>query len=136
MAVRTISTRLAIDGEAAYKQAVATINGELKNMQSALKLVESEYKNNANSMQALTAKSDALTKVYASQKQKVDTLKSALENAQKAQQTYASRIEDTKGKIAAVEKEMADLANSTGDTTARQAELKAELERLNKELVS
>ena len=54
MAVRTISTRLAIDGEAAYKQAVATINGELKNMQSALKLVESEYKNNANSMQALT----------------------------------------------------------------------------------
>ena len=135
MAVRTISTRLAIDGEAAYKQAVATINGELKNMQSALKLVESEYKNNANSMQALTAKSDALTKVYASQQQKVDTLKKALENAQKAQQTYASRIEDTKGKIAAVEKEMADLANSTGDTTARQAELKAELERLNKELV-
>ena len=134
MAVRTISTRLAIDGQAAYKQAISTINGELKNMQSALKLVESEYKDNANSMAALTAKGNALSQVYASQQQKVSTLKDALTNAQKAQQSYASQIESTKSKISAVEKEMADLANSTGNTTKKQAELKAQLEKLNAEL--
>ena len=48
--VSVISARLAIDGEAAYKQAISTVNAELKNMQSTLKLVESEYKGNTNSI--------------------------------------------------------------------------------------
>ncbi len=134
MAVRTISTRLAIEGDAESKQKVAALNAEFKNQQSALKLVESEYKNAANSAAALTAKGEALGKMYSTQQQKITELKSALENAQKAQQTYASKTEDIKSKIAAVEKEMADLANSTGDTSARQAELKEQLAKLNEEL--
>ncbi len=136
MAIRYISTRLAIEGYEESQQKIRAYNAEWKTHQSELKLVESEYKNNANSAAALTAKSEVLTKAYATQQQRVAALKEALEAAQKAQQTYAERIEDTKAKISAIEKEMADLANSTGDTTAREAELKAQLEKLNAELAT
>lgn len=132
--VRTISTRLAIEGEAAYKQAMASINAELKNMGSALKLVEAEYKGNANSMAALTAKGDALSKMQEGQARKVKELESALQNAQKAQQAYTNRADEARAKIAAVEKEMGELANSAGDASGKQKELQESLDKLNKEL--
>ena len=58
---RKISTRLAIEGEAEYRRAITGINNELKTHKSQLALIESEYKGNANSMQALTSKGKALT---------------------------------------------------------------------------
>ena len=60
MATRTISTKLAIEGEAQYRQALSSCNAELKTLKSSLALAESEYKNNANSMEALTAKGSRL----------------------------------------------------------------------------
>ena len=74
MAKRTISTRLAIEGEAQYKQAIAAINAELRNHKSALDLVLSQYKNNANSMEALQAKQKALSDLQATQTNKVKEL--------------------------------------------------------------
>ena len=60
MVTRTISTRLAIEGESAYSASISRINSEIKTLQSALKLSESEFKNNANSMEALASKGNAL----------------------------------------------------------------------------
>ena len=124
---RTISTRLAIEGEAEYKRAITGINNELKTHKSQLALIESEYKGNANSMQALTAKGKALADMQAAQTAKLKELKSALENAQKAQQTHANGVEQYKTKLAAAEKALAELKNGTGDTADEQ-------ERLNKEI--
>ena len=42
MAVRTISTKLAVEGEAEYKQKIASCNSELKTLKSSLALVQSE----------------------------------------------------------------------------------------------
>ena len=67
MAVRTISTKLAVEGEAEYKQKIASCNSELKTLKSSLALVQSEYKNNANSMEALTAKGEALSAMQTAQ---------------------------------------------------------------------
>lgn len=43
MATRKISTRLAIEGESAYKQAIRDCNNEIKTMRSELTLVQSKY---------------------------------------------------------------------------------------------
>ena len=67
MATRYISTKVAIEGEAQYQSSVANINRELKVLQSALKLTESEVKGQANSMAALTAKGEALNNLYEAQ---------------------------------------------------------------------
>ena len=56
MATRTISTKLAVEGEAAYKASLKNINSELGTLKSELKLVESEFSGQANSLAALQAK--------------------------------------------------------------------------------
>ena len=43
MAVRTISTKLAVEGEAEYKQKIASCNSELKTLKSSLALVPVSY---------------------------------------------------------------------------------------------
>ena len=75
MATRKISTRLAIEGESAYKQAIRDCNNEIKTMRSELTLVQSKYQTSANSMEALKAKGEALGRAFEAQKQKVETLK-------------------------------------------------------------
>ena len=134
MATRTVSTKLAIDGESEYRAALTRVNSELKNLQSALRLTESEYKNNANSMAALTAKGEALGRLHEAQKSKVDQLRAALENARNAQSTYAQKSEELRAKIQANNEALEKLKSSTGDTSAEEAKLTKENEALTAEL--
>lgn len=134
MAVRTISTKLAVEGESEYKQKIAACNSELKTLKSSLALVESEYRNNANSMEALTAKGNALSAMQEAQAKKVRELEKALENAQNAQSKYAERVATAEANVSKYEKALADLKDSTGDTSEEQATLTAELEKWKKEL--
>ncbi len=134
MATRTISTRVAVQGESQYRAAITGINAELRNMQSALKMTESQYKNNATSTEALTAKGKALNDLLAIQKSKVAALKEGLENAQKAEQEYAQKKEELTKKIEENKKALEELANQAGDTSEEQKRLKEENERLNEEL--
>ena len=136
MAVRTISTKLAVEGEAEYKQKIASCNSELKTLKSSLALVQSEYKNNANSMEALTAKGEALNAMQTAQAKKVAELEKALANCQKAQTTYADRVAEAEANVSKYEKALADLKDSTGDTTEEQAALTAELEKWKEELAN
>ena len=56
MATRTISTKLAVKGEDAYKASLKNINSELGTLKSELKLVESQFSGQANTYAALEAK--------------------------------------------------------------------------------
>lgn len=134
MAKRTISTRLAIEGEAQYKQAIAAINAELRNHKSALDLVLSQYKNNANSMEALQAKQKALSDLQATQTNKVKELNAAYQNAQSAVDAYKNRKEELTKKIEENEAALEALKNTEGDTTEEQRKLTEETEKLKKEL--
>lgn len=134
MATRTISTKLAIDGESEYRASLQRINTELKTLQSALKLTESQYQTNANSMQALKAKGEDLNNLYTAQKSKVEALKSALDNAKAAEATYSQQKAELKAKIEANNKALEDLKKTTGDTSAEEARLTKENEELNKQL--
>lgn len=131
---RTISTKLAVEGEAQYKQAIAACNSELSTLKSGLALVESEFRGNANSMEALTAKGAALDSMYKKQQEKVSTLEAALRNAQRAQEEYASRVSTAQSNIERCERALETLRRSTGDTTAEQEELTKELDKWNAEL--
>lgn len=134
MATRTISTKLAVEGESEYKQQIASCNTELRTLKSSLALVESEFKGNANSMEALTAKGDALAAMHEAQTKKVETLKAALENCQKAQETYSERVSAARSNIERCEQALEGLKGSTGDTTKEQEALTKELDKWNAEL--
>lgn len=131
---RTISTKLAVEGEAQYKQAIAACNSELSTLKSGLALVESEFRGNANSMEALTAKGAALDSMYKKQQEKVSTLEAALRNAQRAQEEYSSRVSTAQSNIERCERALETLRRSTGDTTEEQEALTKELDKWNAEL--
>ena len=48
MATRTITTRIALDGEKAFKDQMARVNGELRNLKSEMTLVDATFKGQAN----------------------------------------------------------------------------------------
>lgn len=122
MGTRTISTKLAIEGEAQYKQAVASCNSELKMLKSGLALVESEFRNNANSMEALTAKGNALGAVYDKQLEKVADLEAALLNARNAVSAYAEKQADLKSKLEASNQAVGALDEESKKAGERWAE--------------
>lgn len=84
MAVRQITTRLAIDGEQEYKKQLAAVNRELGNLGAEMKLVDAQFKGQANSSEALRAKHDLLKQSIEQQVGKVESLKEALEEAKQA----------------------------------------------------
>lgn len=132
--VRAVSTRLSIEGNEEYKQKMTGIKSELTALGSELKLVESQFQGQANSMAALTAKGSALSNLYQTQQQKVTTLAEALKNAQNAQQTYSTRIQEAQSKISTAEQALAKLKNSTGDTSTAEKKLTDEIDKQKKEL--
>lgn len=113
MATRTITTRLAIEGEAEFRQQIKNCNSEISAMKSQLAAVTSEYRNNANSLEALTAKSKAYGDLQQAQIKKVEQLKAALENAQKAQQEQAKKVEETSKQLEASNNALDKLDEST-----------------------
>ena len=81
---QNIKTRLSFDGEAQYKAACKEINSTLKVLDSEMKLVTAEYKDNAESADALRAKQDVLQKTFDQQAKKVKETEAALEKCRKA----------------------------------------------------
>lgn len=133
MATRNISTRLAVEGESQYKAAISSINAELKNMQSALKLTESQFKNNATSTEALTAKNKALNDLLKVQQAKVEECKKGMRAAAEAVRMYEQRGEELQKKLQENAAAQEKLKSATGDTTEQMKALKDEEEKLNKE---
>ncbi len=128
MSTRTISTRLAVDGEESYKQAIAKCNAELLTFKSQINLVETAFKGNANGMDALSEKVEALEGMYEKQAEKVSKLREALHNCQKAQDEYAARVSTASENIERCENALERLGSSTGSAAEEQKALTAELD--------
>lgn len=84
MAVRTITTRLALDGETQFKQAMTSINGALRNLKSELMLSEAQFRGQANTIDALIAKDKLLQQTIEQQREKIRALAQAVVDANAA----------------------------------------------------
>ena len=73
--------KIGLEGEKEFKKAIADINQSFKVLGSEMKLVSSEFDKNDKSVDALTARNQVLNKEIEAQKQKIETLRSALDNA-------------------------------------------------------
>ena len=157
MATRKISTKLAIEGEAQYRQALQSINSSLSTLNSQLKLTKSEFQNHQNSLQALQAKDKALADVQDALAKKVQACKDAYANAQRAMAEYQQKAEtnrtalekvkaamdgmdsstkksgqqwlEYKTKIEQAEARLKELERTSGDTSEEEAKLRKEIEQ-------
>ena len=73
--------KIGLEGEKEFKKALADINQSFKVLGSEMKLATSQFDKNDQSVQALTARNTVLNKEIEAQKQKIETLRSALKNA-------------------------------------------------------
>lgn len=131
---RVIGTKFKVDGEADIKAAVKDLNADLGLLRSEMKMVESEFKGNANSLDALTAKYKVLGKQIDTQEKKLSKYQEGLSKAQKAEKEFGDKVQDLKKKIEEKEKALDKLQKSTGDTTKEEEKLKKELTELNSTL--
>lgn len=73
--------KIGLEGEKEFKKALSDINSSFKVLGSEMKLVSSQFDKNDNSVQALTARNTVLNKEIEAQRQKIETLRAALQNA-------------------------------------------------------
>lgn len=133
-AKRTITARVAIEGDKAFKDSLSSINNELRITESKLKLVASEFDGNANSAAALMAKSEALTEVIGKYNEKISTLKDALQNARNAEEKWKSSIETTRNELSQTTAKLNNLDQSTLKSGQRWNSLSNQLKNARAEL--
>ena len=84
MAVRQITTRLAVDGEQEFKREMSAVGSAMKTLKSEMSLVDAEFRGQANTMEALRKKHDVLSREYDQQAEKVKALEQAVRDASDA----------------------------------------------------
>lgn len=118
---RTITTRLAIEGESEYKAKIKNINAELSLHKSELEKVQAKYKDSVNSMAALIDKQSALKGQMKALNQKHDEQAEMLEKAKKAQKEFSDQAEELRRRLDEVK-------NSSADTAEEEKRLNEEIE--------
>lgn len=131
MPTPTIKTKVAIDGEKEYKAALAEINSGLRVLNSEMKLTSTQFAENAEGMEALTAKGDILERQILSQGEKIETLKAALQNSadafgesDKRTSAWKVSLNNAEAELVKLERELRD--NREAIEQASQAALGAE----------
>ena len=109
MATRTITTRLAIEGETEFKRSMSSANSELKTLRSEMSLADSEFKGQANTMNALTKKHDILQREYDQQAEKVRALEQAVEDANDAWDEGDPKLDNYRQQLNRAKKELNDM---------------------------
>lgn len=108
MATRTITTRIALDGERDFKAQMAQVNGELRNLKGEMTLVDATFRGQANTTEALTAKHKVLQGSVEQQREKVRALTQAVEDATQA---YGDNDKRTDGYRQSLSRALAELIN-------------------------
>ena len=97
MATREIKTRFKLEGDDEYQKSLKKISSELSTMRSEMKVVTAQYEGNEKSVEALEAKTEALGKQYDKQKEKLETLRAAMQNAQEVQTKANAKVHQQNG---------------------------------------
>lgn len=107
--------KIGLEGEKEFKKALSDINSSFKVLGSEMKLVESQFGKNDTSVNALTARNQVLNKEIEAQKQKIETLRSALENAassfgenDKRTQNWQIQLNNAEAALNNMEREVSD----------------------------
>lgn len=136
-----INTKFSLSGEKEYKAAISRIGDSMRVLNSEMRKVESEYIKNADSVDALRAKSDVFSKKIGEQKEKIEITRKALEQATKAQEAANEKFQKAKDVLDKGSDEYKRLAQGV-ETATKKAQgwqvslnnAEAELNKMNAEL--
>lgn len=127
--------KIGVEGEKQFKQALADINQSFKVLGSQMQLVTSQFDKNDQSIGALSSRNAVLNKEIEAQKEKITTLKAALDNAassfgenDRRTQNWQVQLNKAQAELNGMERELGENEKAlagTGDelqNTAKDAE--------------
>lgn len=110
-----IGLKIGLEGEKEFKKALSEINSTFKVLGSEMKLAESQFDKNEKSVESLTSRNTVLNKEIEAQKQKVEVLRNALDNAadsfgenDKRTQSWQIQLNNAEAALNSMEREMSD----------------------------
>lgn len=130
MAGRRIGAVIALDGEKEFKSAVTGVNGELKNLKSQLEVTKERFAGQANSLEALRAKHDVLSRTLDTQRQKLEATRTGLDHAKQSYANMATGLERLKSQYEAAKTKMDAMRQSSTTTEDELRQQEAEVRRL------
>ena len=133
-AVRSISTRLSLEGEKEYRAAIQGINTELANLDAQLRESTSRFAENANSVEALTDKERVLNAQKAQLERALNETTQMQERAAQAAKDHQDRIDELNTALEANTRKQEELAQAEGDTTEQREQLILESQNLQAEI--
>ena len=133
MAQKKIGAKIVIDGEAEFRSALNQSKTALKEFDSELKLVTTQFKNNEKSMESLKQKQAVYQKQQAEltkqSKLLVEQIKKADEAYKKAAEEQTKQVE----KIKKLEKALEEAKKEYGESSDEVQQLERELSEANQE---
>ena len=122
----SFGVKMGIQGEREFKSAIKEINQSFKVLGSEMNLISSQFDKSDSSIEALTAKNIYLNKSIDEQKNKIDTLNQALQNASTSfgendtrTKNWAIQLNNAKAELNNMEKEL-EQNNQALDTSANE----------------
>lgn len=130
-----IGVVLALDGEKKFSEGLRTAQASVRLCKQEVSNFSNECKGNANTVENLAKKNELLQKSQEAYDRALNAAKAGQANALKTYRDAASRLDELKGKLQAVEKELADNDNATEGAKKEAEEYKAAIEKQSIELM-
>ena len=133
--------RIGVEGEREFKKALADINQSFKVLGSEMKLVSSQFDKNDKSVEALSARNTVLNKEIEAQRRKVETLRSALQNAAESfgendrrTQNWQIQLNNAQAALNGMERELSDNERMMEQLSEQESQSADATERLTQEI--
>ena len=136
-----LGLKIGIEGEKEFKKALSEINQSFKVLGSEMKLVSSQFDKNDKSVQALSARNTVLNKEIEAQKNKVETLRTALRNAadsfgenDRRTQNWQIQLNNAEAALNSMERELSDNERAIEALSREETDAADATERLSQEI--
>ncbi len=120
--------KIGIEGDREFKNALRDINQSFKVLGSEMTLVTSQFDKNDKSIQSVTARNAVLNKEIDAQKDKISTLKAALDNASSSFGENDRRTQNWQIQLNKAQAELNDMERELEQSTIEADKLGDELE--------
>lgn len=129
-----IGIRVGIDGEKQFRDSLKGINSQLKNLNTELEASQKEFKDNADSQQALKAKTDILSRSIEATKQKVELLSKQYDAQSKKLTGLGEELDRVTSEFGANSKEAGKAQNAYNRQAAQVNNLGSQLNTARSDL--
>ncbi|MBR6398885.1 MAG: hypothetical protein IKS06_08355 [Lachnospiraceae bacterium] len=130
-----IGVVLALDGEKKFSEGLRTAQASVRLCKQEVSNFSNECKGNANTVENLAKKNELLQKSQEAYDRALNAAKAGQANALKTYRDAASRLDELKGKLQAVEEELADNDNATEEAKKEAEEYRSAIEKQSVELM-